>query len=76
MSIVKVQEVTIVKRAYVKGGSQIEWEVSLNNRPFGMISTFKRQAGYRFKFLAKALNGRWGNFDTFAQAETFMRGLM
>lgn len=74
--LVKVQEIVIVKQPYIKGGSQVQWNVSLNGRPFGQISTFRRQAGYKFKFLSKALSGEWGNFDTYAEAEAFMRGLM
>lgn len=52
-----VQEITITKQPYIKGGSQIEWNVELDGRPFGQITAFRRQAGYRFKFLAKALMG-------------------
>lgn len=76
MQTIKVQEITITKKPYIKGGSQIEWNVDLNGKPFGQISTFRRQAGYSFKFLAKALNGAWGNFDTYSEAEKFMRNLM
>lgn len=74
--LVKTQDVSIVKQPAVKGSSQITWNVSLDGKPFGQIWTFKKQAGFKFMFTAKALSGEWGNFDTFAEAEKCMRGLM
>lgn len=73
---INVQEVTITKVNPAKGGSQIRWNVELDGKPFGQIWTFKKKAGFKFMFHAKSLAGEYGEFETYAEAERFIRGLM
>jgi hypothetical protein len=63
----------ITKIAAVKGASQITWNVDKNGRPYGQIWTFNRQKGFRFHYTAKLLSGQVEFFNTYKEAENFIR---
>lgn len=70
-----LQVVTLTKVAAVKGSNRVAYNVDCDGKPFGQIWTFKAK-GEVHKFHAKALSGEYEAFDTKADAEKFLRGLM
>lgn len=73
MNTVAVTEITITKRAKVRGSNMVEYTVDVDGVPFGLIWTFKA-AGEVHPFHAKPLAGEHATFATYAEAETYMRG--
>lgn len=72
-AVVAVTEITITKVPANGRGVSTRWNVAVNGVPFGQIWTFKNR-GEVHPFHAKTLAGEYGAFDTYAAAETFMRG--
>lgn len=70
-----IQEITITKRAPVKGSNAIEWTVAVDGAPFGMIWTFRNTRTETNRFHAKTLCDVYQNFATYNEAETFIRSL-
>lgn len=75
MNNVKIDEVTVTKKAKVKGSNRIAYDVDLNGVPFGQIWTFKA-AGEVHPFHVKTLAGAYGTFKTYAEAEAGIRNEM
>jgi hypothetical protein len=73
--IVKLDEITITK-VIVKGSNRIAWNVDKNGIPFGQIWTFRNTDTETHLFHAKDKFDVYAAFKTYAEAETFMRGLM
>lgn len=57
---------TFEKQKTFKGSNFIQWNVSLNGKPFGAITTFKDDATDQHPWLVKPLNGEykwfWGEW--------------
>lgn len=68
-----IQQITITKVKPVSGSNQTRWNIDVNGAPFGAIWTFTAKGEKHF-FHAKPLIGSYASFDTYAEAETYMRG--
>lgn len=71
----RVDTFTITHVYPAKGSNCIKWNVDYNGRPFGQLWTFKAR-GEVHRYHAKSLAGVYANFATYAEAESFMRGLV
>jgi hypothetical protein len=70
------QNIIITKVKPSKGSNVTAWNFDLDEVPFGQVWTFKNTATETHKFHAKPLTGAHDCFDTYAQAEEYMRGKM
>lgn len=73
MTVVKTTEITITRQPMFAGTVTRTWNVDVAGRPYGQIWTFVGKLEVH-KFHAKTLKGDYAAFDTYAAAETFMRG--
>lgn len=72
--VVRVDAFTIYAATREPGSDMISHRVDKNDRPFGMLWTFKATATETHRWHAKALSGAYANFADYAEAESFLRG--